>query len=88
MSSGFKIVNTHNDSVRIEFKTHPFRESHEVVLVNTQVHGGLKNYQWMNVPSVWKSGKRFDLDSRIVEAGPARNRGQMIGNQGGAYGAV
>lgn len=47
---GMRIVNTHIDSPRIEFKTRPFRESQQVVLVDTQVHGGIKNYQWANVP--------------------------------------
>jgi aspartyl aminopeptidase len=50
MESGLRIVNTHIDSPRIEFKTKPFRESQQAVLVDTQVHGGIKNYQWANVP--------------------------------------
>jgi len=50
MENGLRIVNTHIDSPRIEFKTKPFRESQQAVLVDTQVHGGIKNYQWANVP--------------------------------------
>ena len=50
MENGFRIVNTHIDSPRLEFKTKPFRESQKAVLVDTQVHGGIKNYQWANVP--------------------------------------
>jgi aspartyl aminopeptidase len=50
LENGMRIVNTHIDSVRIQFKTKPFRESHEAVLIDTQVHGGIKNYQWANVP--------------------------------------
>jgi aspartyl aminopeptidase len=50
MENGFRIVNTHIDSPRIEFKTKPFRESQQAVLIDTQVHGGIKNYQWANVP--------------------------------------
>ena len=45
-----RIVNTHIDSPRIEFKAKPFRESQQAVLIDTQVHGGIKNYQWANVP--------------------------------------
>ena len=50
LENGLRIVNTHIDSPRIEFKTKPFRESQQAVLVDTQVHGGIKNYQWANVP--------------------------------------
>lgn len=50
LTEGLRIVNTHIDSVRIEFRTRPFRESQGIVLVDTQVHGGLKNYQWVNRP--------------------------------------
>lgn len=50
MTNGMRIVNTHIDSVRIEFKTKPFRESNQAVLIDTQVHGGIKNYEWVNVP--------------------------------------
>jgi len=50
MENGFRIVNTHIDSPPIEFKTKPFRESQQAVLIDTQVHGSIKNYQWANVP--------------------------------------
>jgi aspartyl aminopeptidase len=50
IESGMRIVNTHIDSPRIEFKTKPFRESQQATLIDTQVHGGIKNYQWANVP--------------------------------------
>jgi aspartyl aminopeptidase len=50
LENGMRIVNTHIDSVRLEFKTRPFRESNQIVLVDTQVHGGIKNYQWVNIP--------------------------------------
>lgn len=50
VENGMRIVNTHIDSVRLEFKTRPFRESNQIALVDTQVHGTIKNYQWVNVP--------------------------------------
>jgi aspartyl aminopeptidase len=50
IENGFRMVNAHIDSPRIEFKTKPFRESQQATLVDTQPHGGLKNYQWANVP--------------------------------------
>jgi len=50
LEEGLRIVNTHIDSPRIEFKTRPLRERSGVVTVDAQVHGGIKNYQWANVP--------------------------------------
>lgn len=48
--SGLRIVNTHNDAVRIELKPKPFRESFDIAMLDTTTHGGLKNYQWVNRP--------------------------------------
>ncbi len=50
ISDGIRIVNTHIDSPRIEFKTIPLRDKNGAVTIDTQVHGGIKNYQWVNIP--------------------------------------
>lgn len=49
-SGGVRIVNTHNDSVRLELKPRPFRDSFDISMLDTATHGGLKNYQWVNRP--------------------------------------
>lgn len=48
--AGLRIINTHIDSPRLEFKTRPLRERDGIVVIDAQVHGGIKNYQWANVP--------------------------------------
>ena len=50
LSSGARIVNTHNDSVHLELKPKPFRDSFGIALLDTTVHGSIKNYQWVNRP--------------------------------------
>src|SRR5688572_3438148 len=50
LAAGARIVNTHNDSVHLELKPKPFRESFDITLLDTVTHGGLKNYQWVNRP--------------------------------------
>lgn len=50
LTRGARIVNTHNDSVRLQLKPQPFRDSFDVTLLDTTAHGGLKNYQWVNRP--------------------------------------
>jgi aspartyl aminopeptidase len=48
--TGAHIVNTHNDSVHLGLKPKPLRESVDISLLDTQPHGQLKNYQWVNRP--------------------------------------
>jgi aspartyl aminopeptidase len=50
LTTGARIVNTHNDSVFLGLKPKPFRESFDIALLDTIVHGGIKNYQWVNRP--------------------------------------
>lgn len=50
ITNGVRIINAHIDAVRIELKPKPFRTSFDVVLMDTQTHGGIKNYQWVNRP--------------------------------------
>lgn len=65
-ASGVRIVNTHNDSVRIELKPKPFRDSFDISMLDTRVHGGIKNYQWVNRPLA-VIGSVTRLDGSVVE---------------------
>jgi aspartyl aminopeptidase len=48
--SGTRIVNSHNDSLHLELKPRPFRDSFDISMLDTRTHGTLKNYQWVNRP--------------------------------------
>jgi len=50
LSAGMRLVNSHIDSIRLELKPHPLKERNGTVTFDTLVHGGLKAYQWVNVP--------------------------------------
>lgn len=50
LAKGGRIINTHNDSVRLQLRPKPFRESFDIALFDTTTHGSLKNYQWVNRP--------------------------------------
>lgn len=50
LEHGMRIVNTHIDSPRLELKTKPVRERNGAILFDTARAGGIKNYQWVNVP--------------------------------------
>ncbi len=70
LSSGARIVNTHNDSVRLELKPRPFRDSLDVELLDTRPHGGLKNYQWVNRPlAIIGKVNKVDGTSQWIDIG-------------------
>jgi len=66
VTTGTRIVNTHNDSVRIELKPKPFRDSFDISMLDTTTHGGLKNYQWVNRPLAL-IGRVTRIDGSSVE---------------------
>lgn len=50
MTSGFRVVGAHVDSPRLELKGRPLYEAEGFALFQTYRHGGIKNYQWVNIP--------------------------------------
>jgi aspartyl aminopeptidase len=65
LATGARIVNTHNDSVHLELKPKPFRESFDLTMLDTIAHGGLKNYQWVNRPLALV-GRVIKTDGTVV----------------------
>lgn len=49
-AEGFRVVGAHVDSPRIELKSRPLYQSEGFALFQTYRHGGIKNYQWVNLP--------------------------------------
>jgi len=47
---GFRVIGAHIDSPRLELKGRPLYESEGFALFQTYRHGGIKNYQWVNLP--------------------------------------
>lgn len=47
---GIRIVASHIDSPRIDFKQVPFYESDGIALAKTHYYGGIKKYQWTTIP--------------------------------------
>lgn len=50
LTDGFRVVGAHIDSPRLELKGRPLYESEGFALFQTYRHGGIKNYQWVNLP--------------------------------------
>ena len=50
IASGLNIIGTHIDSPRLELKARPFVSASGFTILKTTYHGGIKKYQWANVP--------------------------------------
>ena len=47
---GMKLVASHIDAPRIDLKQNPLFEDTELALFHTHYYGGIKKYQWFNIP--------------------------------------
>lgn len=47
---GIRVIGAHIDSPRLELKARPIYEKEGFALLQTQFHGGIKTYQWTNLP--------------------------------------
>jgi len=50
LEKGTRIVGAHVDSPRLELKGRPLYEKEKFALFQTYIHGGIKTYQWVNIP--------------------------------------
>ncbi len=50
ISEGMRVVGAHIDSPRLELKGKPLFSASEFALFQTNYHGGIKRYQWTNIP--------------------------------------
>jgi aspartyl aminopeptidase len=77
LTAGARLVNTHNDSVHLTLKPRPFREGAGIALVDTRVHGGIKNYQWVNRPLAL-IGSVVKGDGTVVEIDIGHDAGDPV----------
>ncbi len=52
LEKGFNIITSHIDAPRLDLKQHPLYEDAEtkLALFKTHYYGGIKKYQWVNIP--------------------------------------
>ncbi len=50
LTEGMTLVAAHIDSPRIDLKPHPIVEDEGMALAKTHYYGGIKKYQWLNIP--------------------------------------
>ncbi len=77
MRSGFRIVGAHIDSPRIEVKPRALYQAEEFALFQTNSHGGLKTYEWTNIPLALM-GRVDKKDGTTVEISLGNEPGEPI----------
>jgi aspartyl aminopeptidase len=77
VSSGTRIVNSHNDSAALELKPRPLRDSFDITLLDTKPHGSLKNYQWVNRPLAL-IGRVTRRDGTVVDVNVGHDPGDGV----------
>lgn len=50
LEQGTRIVGAHIDAPRLELKGRPLFEKQNFAMFQTYIHGGIKTYQWVNIP--------------------------------------
>jgi aspartyl aminopeptidase len=76
VTDGFRVVGAHVDSPRLELKGRPLYEAEGFALFQTYRHGGIKNYQWVNLPLALvghvdkKDGSRVQVSVGLDEDDP------------------
>jgi aspartyl aminopeptidase len=50
LSEGIRIIGSHADTPRLDFKQHPLYESCDLALAKTHYYGGIRKHQWFSRP--------------------------------------
>jgi len=74
---GLRVVGTHQDSPHIELKGRPIYPAGGFALFKTKYYGGIKKYQWSNLPLALV-GRVDTSDGRTVEVSLGLNPGEPI----------
>ncbi len=76
ISNGLRILGSHIDSVRLDFKLSPVYESDGFAMINLHYYGGIKKYHWLNVPLAMhgvvfdKKGNKINISLGEKESEP------------------
>ncbi|MBL7998611.1 MAG: peptidase M18 [Candidatus Kapabacteria bacterium] len=64
---GSRLIAAHHDTPRLDLKARPAMEKDGLILLKTNIYGGIKKYQWANLPLMLtgridlKGGQRIDI---------------------------
>ncbi len=76
LDEGINFIVAHADAPRLDLKQVPLVEDTEIALLKTHYYGGVKKYQWLNIPLaltglvITKDGKRVDISIGFEDEDP------------------
>jgi aspartyl aminopeptidase len=74
---GSHVVGTHHDSPHIDLKGRPIYSAHGFALFKTIYYGGIKKYQWANIPLAL-TGRVDTTDGRTIDVSIGLNPGDPV----------
>lgn len=74
---GSRVVGTHHDSPHIDLKGRPIYSAGEIALFKTIFYGGIKTYQWANVPLALL-GRIDTTDGRTIDVSIGLHPGDPV----------
>ncbi|MDK2871051.1 MAG: hypothetical protein PWQ16_403 [bacterium] len=77
LREGLRIIAAHVDTPRIDLKVHPLYEKHSIALFETHYYGGIKKYQWLNIP-LSLHGKIVKESGEIIEWKIGEEKGDPV----------
>lgn len=77
LTAGSRVVATHHDSPHLDLKARPVVQRNGFVLLKTIPYGGIKRYQWANIPLAL-IGRIDTADGRTVDVSMGTKPGEPI----------
>jgi aspartyl aminopeptidase len=77
ITSGTRVVATHQDSPHIDLKSRPVVNSNGMAMLKTIYYGGIKRYQWANIPLALV-GRIDTSDGRTVDVSIGTKPGEPV----------
>lgn len=75
--NGLNMVAAHVDAPRLDLKPQPLVEDSDLALLKTHYYGGIKKYQWLNIPLALY-GTVIKEDGSVVEISIGENDGDPV----------
>ncbi len=89
LEHGLRVIVSHIDALRLDWKVNPFYEDGGLVMINLHYYGGMKKYHWVNVPLslhgivFLKDGKKLEVNLGEKEEEPVFVISDLLPHVGG-----
>jgi len=76
VENGLNFIVAHGDTPRLDLKQIPLHEDTEIALLKTHYYGGIKKYQWLNIPLalsgvvITKGNKKVEIEIGFKDDDP------------------